>query len=740
MHADRAVPSPRPSFFRPLLLASVLLASACRGSTDPGESHDASATEMSAPTAPPLRAPAALTATLPALAGPLAPSEVHLDPRSPPDGKTLADVDGCEPCHASVVAAWRTSAHAFASFNNPIYRLSVDAFREDHGARASRNCAGCHDPALLVDGLMDAEPIDTRDPRATAGVSCRVCHGITQAKTSGNGSYTLAQVDPHFPAADDAAAVARHVAAMTPPPLREDAMCASCHESFTHDGTGHAHFLGGADDFSSWARSYYGGSALARVGDTRRLQSCRECHMERVPAKEGDAAADDDGRVASHASLGAHTYLAAMRGDAATQRDVEAFLRGVASIDVATAVLDDGSMGLPAERLKLSPGAELQLDVVVRNQEVGHRFPGGTRDAQDTWIEIEVEGGNGKRIAEAGLRHRAGERDPTAHQLRAEIVDDQGRPLRAREVTRFRAYAFDHTIEPREAHVVQYAVALPSDAGAIEGLTIVARLQHRSRPLELARAACKAKKPGDLDACVAQPITTIDEVTVTFGTDRDRAERAPAWRRLADHALALLHARSEPHRAEASLAEALELLGPTAPAPARAEVLSMLGQAAAQQGRLDDALAHYDRASEVLAGQPAHNSIRGRTLARAWRFEEAIEPLTRAVSAAPEDGSAHAWLAFALGRAGRVPAALEAAQIGLAVEPRHPDLLRVQAVALEHLGAPTAVVASAREAAARHRLSEDADRWRRACSEADPGCALEQVPVHVHRLGALASD
>ena len=34
----------------------------------------------------------------------------------------------------------------------------------------------------------------------------------------------------------------------------------------------------------------------------------------------------------------------------------------------------------------LVPGENAVIDVVIRNLDVGHRFPGGVMDAQDTWV------------------------------------------------------------------------------------------------------------------------------------------------------------------------------------------------------------------------------------------------------------------------------------------------------------------------------------------------------------------
>jgi hypothetical protein len=77
---------------------------------------------------------------------------------------------------------------------------------------------------------------------------------------------------------------------------------------------------------------------------------------------------------------------------------------------------------------------------------------------------------------------------------------------------------------------------------------------------------------------------------------------------------------------------------------------------------------------------------------------------------------------------------LEATSHGLALNPRDADMLRVQALALERLGAPPADVTRAREAFARWRPPDDAPAVKNGCSRQFPWCALERLPVHVHAM------
>ena len=48
-------------------------------------------------------------------------------------------------------------------------------------------------------------------------------------------------------------------------------------------------------------------------------------------------------------------------------------------------------------------GEEVRIDVVVRTRGVGHRFPAGTIDAFDIWLELKATDEKGKVIFWSGL-------------------------------------------------------------------------------------------------------------------------------------------------------------------------------------------------------------------------------------------------------------------------------------------------------------------------------------------------
>src|SRR5262245_50438384 len=109
---------------------------------------------------------------LPVSRGDALPSELRTAGPGALRGELFRDAQACGACHADAFAQWQASAHAFSSFNNPVYRASIDRLRAERGNLPSRVCAGCHDVALLKEGAMDG-PIEPRDPRAHAGLVCQ---------------------------------------------------------------------------------------------------------------------------------------------------------------------------------------------------------------------------------------------------------------------------------------------------------------------------------------------------------------------------------------------------------------------------------------------------------------------------------------------------------------------------------------------------------------------------------------
>ena len=683
-------------------------------------------------------------ARLPSAPGELAPSFAKIERSATKgdlsDGTILADVDSCATCHPAVAAQWSSSAHSFASFGNPIYRANIESFRAILGKTPSRHCAGCHDMPLAVDGLMTADaPIPPADLRSHSGVTCRLCHGIQQTTHDGNGSYVWNATPIDAPALDDKASIERHKKQVTTKVDTE--LCVGCHRGFLSPDMNMPVHLSGIDEPGQWRSSAYTGNGMGRV-DKVEKKDCIACHMERV-AVPADELGAKHGTVASHRFVGGHTWMASMRDDAEQLRLTRAKLEGAASIDVAGVRGALGKWHLPADGAPITGGAHIELDVVIRNLLVGHRFPGGVLDIQDTWIEIEVADRTGKRLASSGLAHERDPSDADTHVLRTIVVDDHGDVLEEHEMAKFRTQVATQTLAAREAQAVRYGFDVPARVQL--PLAVTARLRHRSRSLKLQAAACKAAGTAEgqafaagargtrdvsFDPCEPQPITLVAETRVELGAGAKPSAR-PAWERMYEHGMALV--ASLVQRLDEAKTVLERALAAAPDARARAMVHVQLGWVASRQNRVDDALAHVKTARDLLgADPPVLDAIVADTYMRMNRYADAVAPAKSCTTRAPMNASAWAVYARALVAVGEHATALGAARKGLEIAPRDPGLLSSQATSLAALGDPKAEAAQI--AYTRFRAPDEAPGLRIRCARGNAACARDRNPVHTLAL------
>ena len=540
------------------------------------------------------------------------------------DVSVLTDTETCTGCHADVVNEWQSSAHHFASFNNPYYRTAVERIREALGNEASLHCAGCHDPALLPsDGMLGT--VEPDDDRAHTGVSCGVCHSITSTTNNGIGSYTLELTPIPIPVEGDDASLAAHLARVTIDESNHAGVCGSCHRAFLDARTGHPHTILGLDDTSDWQRSAWAGGGLGTIESDVETNDCVGCHM------------DAESEYASHRFAGANTTLAALFGTDVHHEVLRERIRSAVTVDIAAVRMADGSVTVPADGAEVVPGERVELDVVVRNVGAGHRFPGGTLDAQDTFIELRVITADGHTLLEAGSARvsDATIEDPTAYAMRVELIGDGAVPVRTHDVWRFRTDAWNHTLLPFDALAVRYGFDVPMHlAAASLPLHVVAVVHHRRQTPELHAAVCAesttergqafrsaiaARNGRADDPCDPQPLTEVARDFTWIGSGDNiliSPDGEPAWHQCRDHALALSHALQERlHEADASLQCALEGARAEGTLTDIAAVLLIEGIIRGRQGRTDEALVSFSAAEELLPTHPGH-PVPTRTSAR----------------------------------------------------------------------------------------------------------------------------
>lgn len=662
------------------------------------------------------------------------------------DADVLEQVDRCGECHAEIVEEWRASVHRFASFNNPMYRLAFDEFVEENGHEKGAFCAGCHDPVPLMQGEI-GEPVAPDLATAHVGVTCNTCHGIEEATTDGNGSYTLTTSEVPVPEADGEG-LERHRERVSMPEGDGQAACVSCHRGFLSPATGHEVFILGFDEYGPWRRSGWAGNASTRVDEAVPDQSCVDCHMP----KTGEHG------TRSHRFAGGHTTAADMIGAAEQLEAVRRRLRGSATLDVAAAGTGEERLPSDPEAFQIGAGERFWFDVVVRNVRGGHNLPGGQRDLRDTWIEVVLKDAEGRVVAEAGREHRETGDDFSAHRLRALLLTSEAETEKGHRVAHFRTKAYDHTIGPRGGELSRYAWSIPEEFAEDRfPLRVEARLIHRRLTESFWERTCEASRTergaafleetreilgAEVDVCGDQPLTTM--ATDTAEIRRDAfvpGGNKPRWKRWFERGLALQGHLSE--RLDETVdsfersREALEESGASGEVRDRRRAMALVGKAQvlARQRRHREAIEVFDAAEALVGSQPSIYVGRGDAYANVWQFDRAVEQYR---SAAESVDGARVWrkLAVGLGSLGEPADALVAAQKGLEIVPRDPDLLRSQMLALRDLDVPGRWRERAQSAFETYKRDEEAHRLRAECADRKEICRLERLPVHTHELEA----
>jgi tetratricopeptide (TPR) repeat protein len=609
---------------------------------------------------------------------------------------TPVGVADCAGCHADVARQWAGSAHRFSSFNNPYYRVATEEFRREKGAVASRFCGNCHEPMLVASGAMDGPKIDRGTRVAQAGVTCLVCHSTTHVDREGNGRY-LVDLRPIPTKAG------LHGARVRPPLMNQAQFCVACHKvGLSADLTGQR-WLRGQNDYDAWHVSAASGNGAGSVYRPKASQQCQDCHMPLEPAVERDAAAKN-GMIRSHRFLGANTALPHLRGDAEQESRSAANLRGRAT-------------------LSLLWSGPLRIDALMRARGVGHRFPGGTMDSNQVWLEITAFDVAGRAVGRSGGRARGdGALDADTHLVRVQPVDGEGRALLRRDPQHMRGTAFDAALAPSDPQLVRFQV--PAGTARVEG-----RLFYRKFSPAYARLACADLPSSMRRRCLDLPVVEIASDQVAAGAP---APSDPAS--LLDWGLALADATAD-HVADARA----PLDAARAAWPDRVEPLLGLARLSLRLGRTDDVV---DFAQAALVRAPDHPAplwLAGRALLDAYRFAAALPFAERLARRLPDDRNGLALLARARGLNHDAAGALAAADAILVIDPESEEGYYQRGLALGELGR-AGESATALDRYGEYRLAVETDldlraRWRRG----NPDHADESEPCHTHRLKPLAA-
>lgn len=274
--------------------------------------------------------------TSPAPAQPPAatPDGPWIRPAVPPDAQ-IAGISGmkaadCAPCHAEIVAEWRTSTHA-AAWKDPQFQQEL---AKDPGV--AYLCINCHTPAAAQQAQLHAPTALLRSPVVSPnpaydpafqdeGVSCMSCH--------------------YRPGGQIAAA---HEGVQAPhptvyaPELREAGTCTTCHQAVTRvEDTLICTFNTGAE----WEEAAPG-------------MACPACHMPEIARSHAVGAPIRVG--------GRHTFPGSLIPKKAAYTPEE------------LAIIGEWAPGATLRGERTEGGLRLHL----RNERAGHRLPTGDPERQ----------------------------------------------------------------------------------------------------------------------------------------------------------------------------------------------------------------------------------------------------------------------------------------------------------------------------------------------------------------------
>jgi tetratricopeptide (TPR) repeat protein len=442
-----------------------------------------------------------------------------------------SDTCGRKGCHPDIVAQWRESAHRFSSFNNQWYRRSITYMQEVQGIHGSKWCAGCHDPAVLLTGLWTKPIAEQMDiPEAHAGLGCAACHAAVHVKnTMGNGGLIYEYPPLHRLASTESPllrALHDYVVRVDPGPHRRTFLkpfhraqtaefCSTCHKVHLDKPVNNFRWVRGFNEYDAWQASGVSGQGALSFYYPARPQDCGDCHMPLVPSRD---MGNVKGMVHSHRFPAANTALPFAWQLPDQARETTSFLtRDIITLDIFGMTAGGAGEALPAEAVArgattftlsgdetmllhgaaggratdvaqltaplgvvtaaIRRGDSARVSVVVRTWGIGHRFPGGTFDAFDVWLELEARDQTGRVIFHSGGLEQDGRVDRGAHFYRAVMLDANGNIINKRNAWAARTVLYARGIPPGAADTVHFRLRVPEDCG--DELTLTARLHYR---------------------------------------------------------------------------------------------------------------------------------------------------------------------------------------------------------------------------------------------------------------------
>ncbi|MCK6483226.1 MAG: tetratricopeptide repeat protein [Phycisphaerae bacterium] len=596
----------------------------------------------------------------------------------------LSNPGYCAQCHVEIAEQWDGSAHHFSSLNDPFYEKTFESLQRARPPAAAKFCGGCHDPLVFLTGHME-QTVTGRTINAQEGITCLACHAITEVRDRvGNGGYVLAAPD-HYPFYDSKdpeeqemnrrlirSKPEKHKAAFLKPFHRTSEFCLACHKANLDVVVNHYRWKRGQNDYDPWHDSAAGMKSALTFYNAEKQKLCQDCHMPDVPTQDPAAR---DGLSRDHSFASANTALAMIKDKNDWLRKAQELLKDCVSTDIFSAVVDPG--GPDARRIwplehpdaRVPAGTLLRVEVLARNRNVGHLFPGGTIDLNEAWMEFTVARENHPPMLASGLLDRYGRLDPSAHRFNVVMLTREGRFVDIHNVEDFYTILYNNALPLGPADVIRYEFVVPELSEGAR-LRLTARLNYRKFSRQYTEFALGPDAP-------PMPVTLVSEDTVDLVIGRNTVVPSPAAGtdlavRVNDFGIAHLRqgdtrtarwafrlvAEMNPADADAwvNLARCSVVDGAydvemeknlrqaDAVRPGYHKTAYFLGRLRAAQGLFDEAVKAYDVTLSKFPEDREALNQKGTALFKQEKFREAVGVFEQVLRIDPENVTAHSYL------------------------------------------------------------------------------------------------
>lgn len=298
-----------------------------------------------------------------------------LDPVEPPHSTDstelykamLSDPQSCATCHPMHVEEWQSSMHAYA-MTDPIFFRLHDIGKE-RNPELGNYCFQCHSPGGVLTGeILDGVVPEVLSAPARAGVSCEVCHTVSDARR-GEGVHALHLDSTMRGPIEDPVFTSAHKSVFSRS-ISKSQSCAACHDLNSVSG-----FLAERTN-TEWDESPYQAMGV----------ECQDCHM---PSRIGVAALGGPEReVHSHRFIGLDVPLTDFPDADKTHELVAELMRNAISLSV--------------EPVFRAPNNHV-LNVHIVNDKTGHSVPSGSTYDREMWVSAVVTTESGDTVFATGL-------------------------------------------------------------------------------------------------------------------------------------------------------------------------------------------------------------------------------------------------------------------------------------------------------------------------------------------------